>query len=133
MQNLCSQSVVVIVVLYNNRRSSGVKNLMVFNAIESPDIVLSSKQPKCVTLEYCFSSVSLYIILSFTAFFNFASNLKISILSCLHQDKYVIYCLRTIDINQRSPYLIDVQLYEHLYVGMLSLNRLRIKTNRNER
>ena len=49
---------------------------MVFNTIESPDIVSSSKQPKCVTLEYCLISVSLYIILSFTAFFNFASNLN---------------------------------------------------------
>ena len=43
---------------------------MVFNAIDSPDIVSSSKQPKYVTLEYCFISIPLYIILSFPAFFN---------------------------------------------------------------
>ena len=43
---------------------------MVFNAIDSPDVVSSSKQPKYVTLEYCFISIPLRIILSFPAFFN---------------------------------------------------------------
>ena len=41
---------------------------MVFNAIDSPDIVSSSKQPKYVTLEYCFISIPLYIILNLPAF-----------------------------------------------------------------
>ena len=44
--------------------------LKVFNAIDSPDIVSSSKQPKFVTLEYCFILIPFYIILSFLAFFN---------------------------------------------------------------
>ena len=44
--------------------------LMVFNAIDSPDIVWSGEQPKYVTLEYYFISIPLYIILSFPAFFN---------------------------------------------------------------
>ena len=43
---------------------------MVFNVIDSPDIVSSSKQPKYVTLEYCFISIPLYIILSFPTFSN---------------------------------------------------------------
>ena len=41
-----------------------------FNAIDSPNIVLSSKQPKYVTLKYCFISIPLSIILSFPGFFN---------------------------------------------------------------
>ena len=43
---------------------------MVFNAIDSPDIVPSSSQPKYVVLEYCFISILLYVILSFPAYFN---------------------------------------------------------------
>ena len=43
---------------------------MVFNAIDSPDIVSSSKHPRYVTSEYCFISIPLYIILGFPAFFN---------------------------------------------------------------
>ena len=44
--------------------------LMVFNAIDSPDIVSSIKQPRYVTLEYCFILIPLYIILSSPVFFN---------------------------------------------------------------
>ena len=76
--------VIIIITLHNNRRSSGVKYrfflyknfnvwfifLMVFNAIDSPDIVSSSKQPRYVTLEYWFISIPLYIILRFPASFN---------------------------------------------------------------
>ena len=49
---------------------------MVFNAIDSPDIVSSSKQSEYVTLEYCFISIPLYIILSFPAFFKLSFELK---------------------------------------------------------
>ena len=45
--------------------------LMVFNAIDSPDTVSSSKQPKYVILDYCFISIPLCIILSFPVLFNF--------------------------------------------------------------
>ena len=44
---------------------------MAFNAIDSPDIPSCSKQPKYVTLEYCFISIPLYIILGFPTSFNF--------------------------------------------------------------
>ena len=57
-------------------------SLMVFNAIDSPDIVSFSKQPKYVTLEYCCMSIPLYIILNFPVFFNFCFEPK-SILFCL--------------------------------------------------
>ena len=83
---------------------------MVFNATDSPDIDSSSKQPKYVTLEYYFISILLNITLSFPAFFNFCFEPKSMHLSCLHKDKYLIYCLQTIHINRRNPYLIDVQL-----------------------
>ena len=70
--------------LHNNRCSSGLKNqfflyiktlildlfLVVFNVVDSTDIVSSSKQTKYVTLDYCFISIPLYIILSLTAFFD---------------------------------------------------------------
>ena len=90
-------------------------------------------QPNHVTLEYCSISVPLYIILSLPVFFNLSfMYVKVCILSSLHKDEYLIYCQQTIHINWQSPYLIDVQLYEHLYVGMLDRNRLHIKTNWNE-
>ena len=134
-------------VLHNNRRSSGVKNqlflyknfnfrfifLIVSNVIDSPEIVSSSKQSKYVTLEDCFISIPWYIILSFPAFLTFASNRKVCILSCLHQDEYLIYYLRTIHTSWRNTCLTDVRLYEHLHIGMLSLNRRYVKANRNER
>ena len=76
--------------LNNNRSSSRVKNLFflnkklnfrfiflkVFNAIDSPGIVSSSKQQKYATLEYCFISIPLYIILSTPSFFNFCCKTK---------------------------------------------------------
>ena len=76
--------------LYNNRSSSRVKNLFflnkklnfrfiflkVFNGTDSPGIVSSSKQRKYVTLEYCFISIPLYIILSTPSFFNFCCKRK---------------------------------------------------------
>ena len=76
---------------------------------------------------------------AFQLFLSYASNRKVCSLPCLHQDKYLISCLQNflptkfLLINWRNPYLIDVQLYGHLYVGMLSRNRLHIKTNQNER
>ena len=106
---------------------------MVFNVIDSPNIVAFSKQPKYFTLDYYFISILLYIILGFSAFFNFCFELKSIHLSCLHQDEYLIYCLPTIHISWRNTYLTDVQLYAHLYDGMLSRNHLHIKTNWNER
>ena len=104
---------------------------MVFHVIDSPDIVLSSKQRKYVTLEYGFILIPLYILLSFPVFFNLSFEPKSMHLVFLQQGEYLIFSLQTIHINWRSPYLIDVQLYEGFYVGMLDRNRLHIKTNRN--
>ena len=131
--------------LHNNRRNSGVKNrfflyrnfnfwfifLMVFNAIDSPDIVSSSKQPKYDTLEYCFISISLYIILSFPAFFNLCFEPK-NMDFVLSSPRWMLNLLSMYHSHKLVKFLINVQLYEHLYVGMLNQNRLHIKTNRNE-
>ena len=50
--------------------------LIVFNAIDSPDIVPFTKQPRHVTLEYCFISISLYTLISFPDFIPFCVKLK---------------------------------------------------------
>ena len=101
--------------------------LIVFNAVDSLDNVLSSKQPKYLTLDYSIISIPLYIKLSFQLFLIYPSNLKVCILLCVHQYEYLIYCLQTIHINLQISYLIDVQLYEHIYAGMLDRNRPHIK------
>ena len=146
IQNICNQSVAVlwhytIIIVTPELKTdfSYIKTLifdlflMVFNAIDSPDIVSSSKQPKYVTLEYCFISVPLYIILSFPVFSNLSFEPKSMHFVFSSPDEYLIYCRQTIHISWRSLYLIDVQLYEHVYAGMLDRNRPHIKTNRNER
>ena len=107
-------------------------SVCLFNVIDSPDIVLSSKQPKYVTLEYCLISIPFYIILSFPAFFNLTCKPK-SMHLVLSSPRSILNLLPTNYSHWQSPYLIDVQLYEHIYVGMLDRNHLHIKANRNER
>ena len=68
--------------------------LKVFNAIDSPDIVSSSKQPKYVTLEYCFILIPLYIILSFLAFFNLSFDPK-SMHFVLSSTRWILNLLST--------------------------------------
>ena len=84
MMNMHNQNVVALwhytiiaVALELKTNSSYIKTLIldlflvVFNVGDSPDIASSSKQPKYVTLDYCFISVPLHIILSFPAFIDF--------------------------------------------------------------
>ena len=42
---------------------------------------------------------------------------------CLQQDEFLIYCLQAFSMNGQNLYLSNVQLYEHLYARILSLNR----------
>ena len=86
---------------------------MVFNAIDFPDIVLSSKQLKHVTLEYCFISISLFIKLSFPAPFNLCFKPK-SMYFALSSPRQIIKLLST-NHSQKLARLINVQLYKHLY------------------
>ena len=67
---------------------------LVFNAIDFPDIVSSSKQPRYVTLEYCFISILLYIILSFPVFFNLSFKLK-SMRFVLSSPRWLVNLLST--------------------------------------
>ena len=105
---------------------------MVFNAIDSPDIISCSKQPKYVTLEYYFILIPLCIISSFPVFLNFCFERKSMHFVFSYLDEYFIYCLQNIHINWHRSYLFNVQLHEHLHVGMLNQNCQHIKTNRNE-
>ena len=97
-----------IMALHNSRHSSGVKNqfflyknfnfwficLMVFHAIDSPDIVSLSKQPKYVALDYWFISVSLYFMLRFPAFFNWSFEPK-GMHFVLSSPRWLLYLLST--------------------------------------
>ena len=65
---------------------------MVFNAIDSPDIVSSSKQPKYV--EYCFISIPLCIIWNFPAFFNLSFEPR-SMHFVLSSPKWILNLLST--------------------------------------
>ena len=66
---------------------------MVFDAIDSPGIVSSSKQPKYVTLEYYFTSVPLYIILRFLALFMYGPAFSQNVKFCLKQTGNETLCM----------------------------------------
>ena len=115
-QNMRNQSVVVlwhytIIIVtpefktdFSQKKKFLFVFLMVFNVIDSSDIVLSSKQRKYITLEYRFILIPLYILLSFPAFFNLSFEPKSMHFVFIQQGEYLIFCLQTIHINWRSPY-----------------------------
>ena len=76
---------------------------MVFNVIDSPGIVSSSKQPKYVTLEYYFTSVPLYIILRFLALFMYSPAFSQNVKFCLKQPEMKHYAwLGYLQLNNES-------------------------------
>ena len=103
---------------------------LVFNAIDFPDIVSSSKQPRYVTLEYCFISIPLDIILSFPAFFNLSFEPK-SMHFVFSSPRWILNLLSTNHSHKLAKSLFN--WCSIVNIGMLARNRPHIKTNRNER